>query len=79
MTIVAADGSNTVVITPASAFYGTWGANGTYLPFVQTGCATPLTPFATAGTWTQNGPFLSQFANTVTYGIDSLTVEFQNT
>jgi hypothetical protein len=71
------DGSSCVVISPISAPLFTFATNGSYLPFVTQSTVSSQLPFS--GTPYSNTAFNSQFANIITYNIDSVQIDFINT
>lgn len=66
------------MVTPLSCLAGSWYNNTTYLPFVQVG-TNSTNPFTAAGSYNVVGPFFAQSANVVTYGIDSVQLDFIET
>lgn len=74
-----ADGTVTVIIQPYSSIFGGYAANSSYLPFIQVSANNSQFPYNAAGSYNQPGPFNNQLNNIITYGIDTLALDFINT
>lgn len=69
-------GTAMCVISPYNCFnLKDFAVNGNYLPFVSVAAGSTQNPFATTPTFTSS-PFNSQRANTSTFAIDSLQIDF---
>lgn len=70
------DGTGLLVINPMSIFHGAlFVPNTTLLPFVNVASGNTTFPFAAAPAYTSTA-FQPQNVNTVTFGIDSLQIDF---
>lgn len=74
-----ADGTTCAIICPISATNGSFVANTNYLPFFTQSTIASNTPYHTAFSPLSVGPFNSQAANIVNYGVDYCRVSYINT
>lgn len=73
------DGTTCIVICPYSSVNGAFGPNQQYLPFVAQSTSNSSTPYINTQAITTIGPFNSQYANMINYGVDYCRVGFINT
>lgn len=70
------DGTGLLVINPMSLFNGgLFVPNSTLLPFVSVASGNTSFPFAAAPTFTSSA-FYPQYTNTISFGLDSLQIDF---
>ena len=74
-----ADGTTCVVICPMSATNGSLVANTNYLPFFTQSTNNSNTPYHSSISPLSTGPFYSQAANIVNYGVDYCRISYINT
>ena len=73
------DGTSCIVINPFSAVNGAFGSNLSYLPFIVQSTLNSSFPYNNAQTIVTTGPFNSQLANIINYGVDYCRVSYINT
>lgn len=73
------DGTACVCIVPTSAHLGAYTANANYLPFVQVASTNSVQPYNAPSAYTTAGPFNTQQANIIEYGVDAVFIDFINT
>lgn len=67
-----------IVLYPESLCYGSFFANSAYLPAIHVAGSNSRFPYTTAA-YTQVGTFTNQYANIVSYVVDSMIVDFTET
>lgn len=73
------DGTTCIVVNPFSAVNGAFGSNLSYLPFIAQSTLSSTNPYNNAQSIVTTGPFNSQLANIINYGVDYCRISFINT
>lgn len=73
------DGTTCIVVNPFSAVNGAFGSNLSYLPFLAQSTLNSTYPYNNTQLIVSTGPFNSQLANIINYGVDYCRVSFINT
>lgn len=74
-----ADGTAIAIISPFNAVDIGFAANAPSLSFLQVASASTTTPYSAGSFAPSIGPFNSQVANFVNYGIDFCRIRYINT